>query len=184
AVPAPVTEPAPAPDTAPETPDKPPKATEPRRKQPKEEKPDKPAVDKPRAPEKAPSPAAGSGAAPRTQKEADALLKEARAARDKLQWDKARARYEQVVASKFGRDEAYLGLAEVAFQTKRADEIIGYAKRAGNGIRARVLLGHGYFQKQEYGKALKLYESVLADKPDHTEAQNAAKAARLKLKSQ
>jgi serine/threonine protein kinase len=118
---------------------------------------------------------------PRTAREAESLLKEASALRDKLKWDAAREKYELVVAGKFSRNAGYLGLAEVAFQNKRADDVIAYARRAGTGIRARVLLGHAHFQKRDYATALKYYESVLKEDKGHTEAQSAARAARDKL---
>jgi tetratricopeptide (TPR) repeat protein len=118
---------------------------------------------------------------PRTAKEAEALLKEASALRDKLKWDAAREKYELVVASKFKRDQGYLGLAEVAFQHNRADDVIAYARRAGTGIRARILLGHAHFKKKDYPAALKYYESVLKEEKGNVEAQNGAKAARDKI---
>ena len=119
---------------------------------------------------------------PRTAKEAEALLKEAAGLRDKLKWDAARDRYELVVAGKFKRDQGYLGLAEVAFQHNRADDVIAYAKRAGTGVRARILLGHAHFKKKDYAAALKYYESVLKEEKGNVEAQNGAKAARDKLR--
>jgi tetratricopeptide (TPR) repeat protein len=99
----------------------------------------------------------------------------------RLDWDGAKQKYERVASGKFQRHKAYLGLAQVAFETKRADDAIGYAKRAGDSPQARVLLGHAYYQKREYAQALHYYELVLSQKPDHTEAQNGAKAARDKL---
>jgi tetratricopeptide (TPR) repeat protein len=119
---------------------------------------------------------------PRTAKEAEALLKEASSLRDKLRWDAAREKYELVVAGKFKRDQGYLGLAEVAFQHNRADDVIAYARRAGTGIRARILLGHAHFKKKDYAAALKYYESVLKEEKGNVEAQNGAKAARNKLR--
>jgi serine/threonine protein kinase len=118
---------------------------------------------------------------PRTAKEAEALLKEAASLRDKLKWDAAREKYELVVAGKFKRDQGYLGLAEVAFQHNRYDDVIAYAKRAGTGVRARILLGHAHFKKKDYSSALKYYESVLKEEKGNVEAQNGAKAARDKL---
>jgi tetratricopeptide (TPR) repeat protein len=118
---------------------------------------------------------------PRTAKEADALLKEAGSLRDKLKWDAAREKYELVTAGKFRREQGYLGLAEVAFQLNRPDDVIAYAKRAGTGIRARNLLGHAHFKKKDYEAALKYYESVLKEDKGNVEAQNGAKAARDKL---
>ena len=122
-----------------------------------------------------------SGGVPRSAREAEALLKEAADLSNQLKWDKARAKYQQVVAGRFRKEQGYLGLAEVAFQNKRADDIISYAKRAGNGIRARMLLGHGYYQKGQYATALKYYQSVLKKNPNYVEAQNAAKGAREQL---
>ncbi|HEU5057872.1 MAG TPA: protein kinase [Kofleriaceae bacterium] len=119
---------------------------------------------------------------PRTAKEAEALLKEASSLRDKLRWDAAREKYELVVAGKFKRDQGYLGLAEVAFQHNRADDVIAYARRAGTGVRARILLGHAHFKKKDYAAALKYYESVLKEEKGNVEAQNGAKAARDKLR--
>ena len=119
---------------------------------------------------------------PRTSKEAESLLREASSLRDKLKWDAAREKYELVVAGKFKRDQGYLGLAEVAFQHNRADDVIAYAKRAGTGIRARILLGHAHFKKKDYAAALKYYESVLKEEKGNVEAQNGAKAARDKLR--
>jgi len=119
---------------------------------------------------------------PRTAKEADALLKEAGTLRDKLKWDAAREKYELVTAGKFRREQGYLGLAEVAFQLNRPDDVIAYAKRAGTGVRARNLLGHAHFKKKDYEAALKYYESVLKEDKGNVEAQNGAKAARDNLK--
>jgi tetratricopeptide (TPR) repeat protein len=99
----------------------------------------------------------------------------------RLDWDGAKEKYELVAAGKFHRHRAYLGLAEVAFETKRADDAIAYAKRAGDTPGARVLLGHAYYQKSDYQTALQYYDSVLRQNPNHTEAQNGAKAARDKL---
>jgi len=131
--------------------------------------------------EERPSAAEVPAGEPRDAKEAQALLDEARSLRDNLEWEKARALYQRVVQGKFHRSAGYLGLAEVAFQTKRLDDVIAYAKRAGTGIRARVLLGHAYYQKGNYETALRYYESVLKQDKNHTEAQHAAKAAREKL---
>jgi tetratricopeptide (TPR) repeat protein len=117
-------------------------------------------------------------AAPRHAQEARALLDEATGLVSRLDWDGARQKYELVAAGKFHRNQAYLGLAKVAFETKRAEDAIAYARRAGNGAAARVLLGHAFYQKGDFAEALTYYESVLRQDPDHTEAQNGAKAAR------
>jgi eukaryotic-like serine/threonine-protein kinase len=116
--------------------------------------------------------------APRTSQEAKALLEEAAAAVNRLDWDGAKQKYELVAAGKFQHNQANLGLAKVAFETKRADDAIAFAKRAGNSTGARVLLGHAYYQKRDFATALKYYESVLRQEPSHIEAQNGAKAAR------
>ncbi|HTE55161.1 MAG TPA: protein kinase [Kofleriaceae bacterium] len=115
---------------------------------------------------------------PRSAPEARALLEAAAALVSRLDWDGAKDKYELVAAGKFHRNQAYLGLAKVAFETKRADDAIAYARRAGNGIGARVLLGHAYYQKRDFAAALRYYESVLREDRTHTEAQNGAKAAR------
>ncbi len=127
-----------------------------------------------------PSDGDGSGT-PGSAQEARALLVDAEKRVSRLDWDGAKQKYERVASGKFQRHKAYLGLAQVAFETKRADDAIGYAKRAGDSPQARVLLGHAYYQKHEYAQALHYYELVLSQKPDHTEAQNGAKAARDKL---
>jgi serine/threonine protein kinase len=122
----------------------------------------------------------GSGA-PGSAQEARALLQDAEKRVSRLDWDGAKHKYERVASGKFQRQKAYLGLAQVAFETKRADDAISYARRAGDSPQARVLLGHAYYQKREYSRALHYYKLVLSEKPDHTEAQNGAKAARDKL---
>jgi tetratricopeptide (TPR) repeat protein len=118
---------------------------------------------------------------PKNDKEAEALLAEAKTLRDNLEWNKAKSNYQLVVQGKFHRGAGYLGLAEVAFQQKRLDDVIALAKRGGNGVRARVLLGHAYFQKGNFETALKYYDSVLKQDVNHAEAQSAAKAARERL---
>jgi tetratricopeptide (TPR) repeat protein len=118
---------------------------------------------------------------PKNDKEAEALLAEAKTLRDNLEWNRAKSNYQLVVQGKFHRGAGYLGLAEVAFQQKRLDDVIALAKRGGNGVRARVLLGHAYFQKGDYETALKYYDSVLKQDVNHAEAQSAAKAARERL---
>jgi serine/threonine protein kinase len=115
---------------------------------------------------------------PRTAAEARDLLQDAAKAVSKLDWERAKQKYELVAAGKFQRKEAYLGLAKVAFETKRADDAISYARRAGQGPRARVLLGHAYYQKGDFATALTHYEAVLKENPNHAEAQNGAKGAR------
>ncbi len=122
----------------------------------------------------------GTGA-PGNAQEARALLQDAEKRVSRLDWDGAKQKYERVASGKFQRHKAYLGLAQVAFETKRADDAISYAKRAGDTPQARVLLGHAYYQKHDYDTALKYYDSVLRQNPNHTEAQNGAKAARDKL---
>jgi serine/threonine protein kinase len=121
------------------------------------------------------------GSVPRSAQEAKALLQDAGKLVSQLDWEGAKEKYELVAAGKFQRQQAYLGLATVAFQAKRADDVITYAKRAGNSLRARVLLGHAYYQKQDFATALDYYESVLRQDRNHTEAQNGAKAARDEL---
>ncbi len=127
-----------------------------------------------------PSDGDGSGA-PGSAQEARTLLQDAEKRVSRLDWDGAKQKYERVASGKFQRHKAYLGLAQVAFETKRADDAIAYAKRAGDSPQARVLLGHAYYQKHEYGAALRYYDLVLSQNPNNTEAQNGAKAARDKL---
>jgi tetratricopeptide (TPR) repeat protein len=122
-----------------------------------------------------------SSGTPGSAQEARALLQDAEKRVSRLDWDGAKHKYERVASGKFQRQKAYLGLAQVAFETKRADDAISYARRAGDSPQARVLLGHAYYQKREYSQALHYYKLVLSEKPDHTEAQNGAKAARDKL---
>jgi serine/threonine protein kinase len=121
--------------------------------------------------------------APRSSQESKALLDEAGKLVGRLDWDGAKQKYELVASGKFHHVQANLGLAKVAFETKRADDAISYAKRAGNSPGARVLLGHAYYQKRDFATALKYYESVLRQEPNHVEAQNGAKAARDNLGS-
>ncbi|HWM88631.1 MAG TPA: protein kinase [Kofleriaceae bacterium] len=118
---------------------------------------------------------------PRTAQEAKALLQDAEKRVSKLDWDGAKEKYQLVAAGKFQRQKAYLGLAEVAFETKRNDDVISYAKRAGGSAGARVLLGHAYYQKREFATALQYYDSVLRENRNHTEAHTGAKAARDQL---
>ncbi len=119
---------------------------------------------------------------PRTLKEAQKLLKQAQSLAGNRKWDEAREKYERVVAGRFLKQRGYLGLSDVAFQNKNADQAIKFAKKAGKSIPAQMALGNGYFKKGNYKAALEIYNRVLAKKPSHREAQSSAKEARSRLK--
>jgi serine/threonine protein kinase len=118
---------------------------------------------------------------PRNDKEAAHLLAEARGHVANMEWNEANALYRRVVSGKFRRQQGFLGLADVAFQNKQADQAIQFAKKAGNSIAAKMVRGNAYFKKGDYKSALKMYNEVLARAPRHKEAQRSAKAARAKL---
>tara|TARA_R110002096_G_scaffold44526_13_gene120715 strand:- start:359757 stop:362852 length:3096 start_codon:yes stop_codon:yes gene_type:complete len=119
---------------------------------------------------------------PRTLKEAQKLLSQARELAGNMKWDEAREKYERVVSGRYLKQRGYLGLADVAFQNKNAEQAIKYAKKAGQSIPAQMALGNGYFKKGDYKAALGIYNRVLAKKPSHKEAQSSAKEARNRLK--
>lgn len=118
---------------------------------------------------------------PRNKKEAERLLREAKGFAADMNWAEARVRYRWLVSGKFLQQSGYLGLADIAFQEKNGSLAISYAKKAGSGRKARMLLGNGYFQNQDYKAALKIYEEILKKSPEHREAQSHAKEARKRL---
>ncbi len=119
---------------------------------------------------------------PRTLKEAQRLLSQAKGLSGNMKWEEAREKYERVVAGRFLKQRGYLGLADVAFQNKNAELAIKYAKKAGQSIPAKLALGNGYFKKGDYKAALAIYNEVLAKKPGNKEAQSSAREARARLK--
>jgi len=119
---------------------------------------------------------------PRSAKEAQKLLTQARGLAGNMKWEEAREKYERVVSGRFLKQRGYLGLADVAFQNKNAEQAIKFAKKAGQSIPAQMVLGNGYFKKGDYKAALEIYNRVLAKKPSHREAQSSAKEARNRLK--
>ena len=118
---------------------------------------------------------------PRSNREANLLLREAKVHVARLEFEAAKEKYQRVASGKFRKQLGFLGLADVAFQNKQADRAIQYAKKAGDSIQAHMVLGNAYFKKGEFSAALELYNSVLERKPDHKEAQGAARAARKRL---
>ena len=132
-------------------------------------------------PDRVKKPPRGRNGPPRSRREANALLSEARGFEAELKWANARANYERVSKGKYQRSSGFLGMAKVAFETKQTGTAIKYAERAlkaGAGDAARMLLGHAYFKKKNYIKAIKYYEGVLENSPNNKEAQRSLREAR------
>ncbi|RMH40155.1 MAG: serine/threonine protein kinase [Deltaproteobacteria bacterium] len=127
-----------------------------------------------------------STGAPRNRREADDLLRRAKRAENALDWDNARRLYARVAKGKYRRAAALLGLSKVAFENKQLDAAIDYAMKAlqaGGGNKARMQLGHAYFKKRDFQKAIDYYEAVLKTDPGHREAQTSLNAARERLRA-
>jgi tetratricopeptide (TPR) repeat protein len=123
---------------------------------------------------------------PRDRKEADAMLTDARAAQNKLDFMRARTLYERILQTKLRRPEALLGLANVEFQTKEIDEALGDATKAlqaGAADNARVLIGEIYIQQKRLDEAITLYNQVLKRDPQNREAQRGLREAENQKKS-
>ncbi|MCE9576855.1 MAG: tetratricopeptide repeat protein, partial [Deltaproteobacteria bacterium] len=125
-----------------------------------------------------------TGGVPKTEREATALLAEARSAASALRWPEARDAFGRVAQGKFYRGQGLLGQAKVAWETKDVDGAIALADQAlaaGGGDAARVLLGHAYYKKADYARALSYYDAVLKHNPNDAEAKRSAELVRVKL---
>ncbi len=132
----------------------------------------------------------GAGAAvavtgvPASAADAKALLDQAQ---DKLKaaaWADAYDCFSRLSKSSFHRRQAYLGMAQAAWQQSQVDLAIQHAQaavRAGAGDAAKTILGHAYFKKGNYRQALIYYEEVLKNDPDNKEVKTSAKAASERL---
>jgi len=121
---------------------------------------------------------------PRSEKEAQQLMGEARGYVSDMDWGKARDAYARVSDGKYYRGQGLLGMAKVAWETKDIDSAIRLAQqalKAGAGDPARTLLGHAYYKKGDLAKALGFYEAVLKRNPNDAEAKGAAEEVRRKL---
>jgi tetratricopeptide (TPR) repeat protein len=157
------------------------KASKPDRTE-KPERTEKP--DRTERPEKPDARALKNDGIPRNEKEAKALLAEAKTTVAKLDWAKARDLYARVADGKYHRDQGLLGMAKVAWETRDVDGAIALAQqalKAGAGDPARTLLGHAYFKKNEYAKALQYYEAVLQNRPNDPEVKRSVEALRAKM---
>jgi tetratricopeptide (TPR) repeat protein len=112
------------------------------------------------------------------------MLRQANTAKARLSWEEARTLYQRVAAGNHKSRDGYLGLAEIAFETKQTDQVIHYANKAGKTPRALLLLGHAYYKRGEFAKALEYYQLVIESNPDNKEAQRSATAARQRLAGQ
>ncbi|HJZ87890.1 MAG TPA: protein kinase [Polyangia bacterium] len=78
------------------------------------------------------------------------------------------------------RASALAGLGEIAFQQSsyaEAARLASQALKAGGGAQARVLLGNAYFRQQRFADAIREYNAVLAEQPNHPEARRGLEAA-------
>jgi serine/threonine protein kinase len=142
-------------------------------------RPDRIKPDRPDKPEGRPT-----AGVPRTEKEASALLVEARSAASALRWPEARDAFGRIAQGKFYRGQGLLGQAKVAWETKDVDGAITLADQAlaaGAGDAARVLLGHAYYKKADFARALSYYDAVLKHNPNDAEAKRSAELVRAKL---
>jgi cytochrome c-type biogenesis protein CcmH/NrfG len=96
----------------------------------------------------------------------------------------ARDTYARIADSKFFRGQGLLGMAKVAWETRDVDGAITLAQqalKAGAGDPARTLLGHAYFKKNDYSRALQYYEAVLASRPNDPEVKRSVEALRARM---
>jgi len=122
---------------------------------------------------------------PRTEKDAAELLAEAKAEASALKWDLARDSFSRIAQGRFYKGAGLLGQAKVAWETKDVDGAITLAQRAvkaGAGDPARILLGHAYYKKNDFARALSYYESVLKHDPKNDEAKRSAELVRQKMR--
>ncbi|MBW2530573.1 MAG: serine/threonine protein kinase, partial [Deltaproteobacteria bacterium] len=85
-------------------------------------------------------------------------------------FDEARAAFREAAKQRRERGRANLGLAEVEFQLgrfKAAEEFAKESLEHGGGWRARLVLANIYYRLRDYHRAVRLYEAVLAARPDH-----------------
>jgi serine/threonine protein kinase len=118
----------------------------------------------------------GARAAAPPPRTADQMLKDARAAVSDQRLAEAEMLYRKVASGKQRSSEGYLGLADVAFERKRADDVIRWSRKAGAVPRAETLLGHAYYLKKDWNRALEHYQRALAKDPSNQEAQRSRKA--------
>ncbi len=119
---------------------------------------------------------------PSSKAQAERMLRQARTFKSRLRWKEARSLYRKVAVSGFRSREGYLGLAQVAFETKQTKQVIRYASKAGKSVPAQMLLGHAYYKRGEYKKALGFYEKVLSIQPKNKEASRSRDAAKSRVR--
>ena len=115
-----------------------------------------------------------------SSKEVGKLMRKAKTHKEKLEWSKARDTYLKVVKSGKKRKNAFLGLAEIAFQQKKISETIKYAKLAGHNKKALTLLGHAYYRSKKFDQAMNSYNKVLVLDANYNEARRGLEAAKKK----
>jgi serine/threonine protein kinase len=121
---------------------------------------------------------------PTSEKEAKQLLAEAKNQVARMDYPGARDTYARIADSKFFRGQGLLGMAKVAWETRDVDGAITLAQqalKAGAGDPARTLLGHAYFKKNDYARALQYYEAVLANRPNDPEVKRSVEALRARM---
>jgi serine/threonine-protein kinase len=156
-----------------------PKKKEPKKQSPKPKRPRKPENKKPSGQSKT----RGRPSIPKNERQAAILLNSAKGHIAKMEWRQAEDKYNRVVKSGFRRRQGFLGLSDAAFQQGDFDKAIAYARKAGNGITAKMALANAYFKRGDQRTALKLYEQVLRKSPGHKEARKNASVARKALRS-
>ena len=115
-----------------------------------------------------------------SSKEVGKLMRKAKTHKEKLEWSKARDTYLKVVKSGKKRKNAFLGLAEIAFQQKKISETIKYAKLACHNKKALTLLGHAYYRSKKFDQAMNSYNKVLVLDANYNEARRGLEAAKKK----
>jgi serine/threonine protein kinase len=121
---------------------------------------------------------------PTSEKDAKQLLAEAKNQVARMDYPGARDTYARIADSKFFRGQGLLGMAKVAWETRDVDGAITLAQqalKAGAGDPARTLLGHAYFKKNDYARALQYYEAVLANRPNDPEVKRSVEALRARM---
>ncbi len=173
------------PDRRDDRPDK--KDDRPRRDDKKDDRPDKKddRRDDKKDPKKDPTAVATViEGVPKNAADAKALLVHAQSKLKAAAWADAYDCFSRLSKSSFLRQQAYLGLAQAAWQQSQVDLAIQHAQaavRAGAGDAAKTILGHAYFKKGNYRQALIYYDEVLKSDPNNKEVKTSAKAAAERL---